>query len=417
MDDRTPIFTSKLVHGAGILVGAAFVANFLAQPFRTFRVQPWAGDFDAFGGAGRLLLQGDGHLLYSPAAQAAAESAYTGVHLGGGQLFVNPAAAAALLAPLMELPFHTALVVFTVGSIACVGLSAFLLLRVVLRCPLISTSGLVVIVATASVASGWNLVMANWDCLLLLCLTCAILALQAQRPLAAGVLLSILFIKPQLIWLAPIFLLMASQWRVLLGLSIGAVAWVAASVLVTGPAPVLQGVHLAFTLGAIQASMGTGIPGLLALLIPGGGVVTVVCLTVGVLAVSLVSWWLREALRADPALAIAFGLTLSLLLSPHILPTDLALLGVPIVLWARRAPSAALWSSLFLSAAVWPYATGIGSPAEVHFALLPQLVVAGGVAWALIREAATLSASQGPLATLTSPQRFRRGPLSAADRA
>lgn len=383
VDVRARAYRVKLLRGAGILAAVALVTEFLAQPLRAFRVQPLAGDFDALTGAARLLVQGQGHLLYSPLAQVAAESAYTGMHLpGDGQLFVNPPPAAAVLIPLVVLPFRIALAVFTAASIACVGLSAWLLLRRVLRRPMLSTAGLVVIASTVSVASGWNLVMANWDAILLLGLSLAIIALEARHPLGAGLLLSILLIKPQVIWLVPITLMAARQWRVLLGLLIGALVWTVGSLLLVGPAALVQGVHLALTLGGLQASAATGLPGLVAQVSP-GGMATNLCLALGLLAVSLLTWRLRACLRADRSLAIALGVAVSLLLAPHVLATDLSLLGIPIVLWARRAPYPALWSSLLLNAVVWPYASGIGSPAEIHLALIPQLVVLTGVVWAL----------------------------------
>jgi hypothetical protein len=380
----------RLVRAAGILLATGFIADLLAQPIRTFRFAPM--DFGAFSGAARMLAQGQGHLIYSPVAQNLALSAYAGVPIPAGNLpFLNPPLAAALLVPLVQLPFRDALGLFTLASLLCVAVSAWLLLRWVLPGPLVSARGLVVITGTASVASGWNLVMSNWDALLLLALAGAVVAQERRRPLLAGILLSALLLKPQVLWLVPVALLVARQWRVLLGLLLGAGLWAISSLLLVGPAAMAQWVQLDLSASAAQASMGTGIPGLFAVWSTSAAASALV-VALGLAVTALVMWRLRAASRRTPSVAMALGVSVSLLFAPHILAPDLCLLGVPVALLARTSPRAALAGSLLISATLWPYASAVGFPAEVHIALLPQLLVAGG----LVRDLHSLGQGERP---------------------
>jgi hypothetical protein len=365
-------------------LAALFVVYFLIQPQRTFRYGP--GDFGAFASAARMLIDGRLALLYSPTAQYATQLAYTGAKIAPNSLpFVYAPLSALALTPIAQLPFAAALAVYTALGMVAVILSAWLMHRYVLPAPLRSLPTLVVVVATFSVPISWDILMANWDAFMLLALVGAA-ALLPRRPVLAGMLLAILFVKPQVAFLVPVALLIARQWRLLLGLAVGVGVWGISTLVMVGTHGTAQWIHIATAIGTIQAAMAVGIPGLLALAgIPTAAIDLVIAL--GAVAATLLFWILRCHLHADPAMAIGLGILASLLLAPHVNLQDPCLLALPLCLWGRTRPRQALAAALLLSFTALPYASIVGVPQEAHLELLAMGVIAIGLVWNLCRPA------------------------------
>jgi hypothetical protein len=369
----------RLSRDAGVITGAGFIALLVGEVSRTYRLQPDV-DFTPVIAAARMLLQGGARALYSPTAQKAAEMSYVGGVVPHGQTlyFLDPAPAAALVIPFAWLPYRAALAIFLLLSLGCLALSGWLLLTRVLHAPLFSTGGLLVIVCTASLSSGWDLAMANWDAMLLLALVGAIIVRQRNHPLIAGLLLSCLLLKPQVIWLVPVVLLVTHEWRTLTGLVLGGLLWLAAFLLLVGPAGLAAAWHLDAGVAQGEAAWATGIPGLVATVLPSSSA-TDTCLAIELLLAASTAWALRRALRADPVFALGIAVAASLLLAPHVFAQDLALMGVPLLLWFRRSPKPAVTCMLLLAVATLPLVAVSPDDLTSRLIVLPQAIILIGL--------------------------------------
>jgi hypothetical protein len=364
----------------GVVLAALFIVYFLIQPQRTFHYGP--GDFGAFASAARMLIDGHLALLYSPTAQYATQLTYTGAKIAPNSLpFVYAPLSALALTPLAHLPFAAALAIYTALGMVAVTLSAWLIHRYVLPAPLQSLPTLVVVVATFSVPISWDILMANWDAFMLLALVGAAVLLP-RRPVVAGILLAGLFVKPQVAFLVPVALLIARQWRPLLGLALGGGIWGVSTLVMVGTHGATQWIHIATAIGSIQASMAVGIPGLLALAgVPNATIDLIIAL--GTVATTSLFWTLRRQLRADPTMAIGMGILASLLLAPHVNLQDPCLLALPLCVWGRARPRQALAAALLLSLTALPYASLVGVAQEAHLELLAMGAIAIGLVWHL----------------------------------
>jgi hypothetical protein len=135
-------------------------------------------------------------------------------------------------------------------------------------------------------------------------------------------------------------------------------------------------------MGAVEATMAVGIPGLLAL---AGVASPLIDLTIalGTLGAVALLWSLRRPLHADPAMAIGLGILASLLLAPHVNLQDPCLLALPLCIWGRSRPHQALGAALLLSLTALPYASLVGIAPEAHLMLLALGVIGAGLVWNL----------------------------------
>ncbi len=175
----------------------------------------------------------------------------------------------------------------------------------------------------------------------------------------AGLLLSVLVVKPQSLWLVPVGLLIIREYRVLLGLLLGGLLWAAASIALVGPSQSTAWVAAVAGAGSQHIAISFGLPGLVGVA-AGAGAGYVAFGVAGILAVAL-GVWFRVRLRANPELAIAIFVCVSLVLSPHVLAQDFVLLAPALSLAARWRPSLSLAAAAVLSIAFLPD-LNLGSP-------------------------------------------------------
>ena len=314
-------------------------------------------DWIPFAAAARLLSRGSS-CLYCAAPLAASEAAYLGHPLptSAGHLvvlnslpsgvayapFLNPPPAAAVLVPLALLPPTVGFLIFTAISVAALA-AAFLLLTTRLDCPRFPT-----LCAVAAVPGVLGLALGQWDALLPLALVAGIWAAR-RRPLLAGLALSVLIVKPQSLWLVPVALLAVREFRVLLGLALGAFLWAAASLALVGPSQFAAWLTAMIGAGSGQLSITFGLPGLLG--VASGADLGYAAIAVSGVLVVAAALCLREHLRARPDLAVALFVCLSLVLSPHVLSPDFVLLAPALALAARVRPGPSLAASAVLSVA------------------------------------------------------------------
>ena len=179
------------------------------------------------------------------------------------------------------------------------------------------TLGSAVVLALAAVAACWWL-------------------MQQNRPIIAGLVLSLTLVRPQVAWLIPVCLLLAGFGRVFIGYLAGAAAVAKATVLTIPMASLVAYAHTIGSVGQHPASWQVAAeltvlnlrPWPVALIL--GIAIAALALTVSVLS--------RRSQEPD-AIAMIAGILGSLLLTPYLHLQDLALLLPALWLGLRWLPS------------------------------------------------------------------------------
>jgi hypothetical protein len=367
-DDRPEAHGLEISRGAALVTGAVLAAFAVTQAIRGL-VTIGSGspnDFVAVATASRLLLQGS-RCLYCAAPLHAVENAYLGGSNPALVRFLNPPIAALVLVPLAELPRTLGLGLFVAISMLAIGIGAWILVTR-LGCPWWTT-----ILGVLALPTAWIVAEGQWDGLLFLALVAAILLLE-RHPVLAGLLLSVLAIKIQTIWLVPVALIALGRWRALLGMGIGAAVFGVSTVAILG-AHWMDWPRLVVQVGSQQAGGAVGLPGLFASL--WGSAAGFLSFAIAAVLAMAASWGLRRRLRDDPQLAIAAAVCVSLLLAPHVFPTDLLLLSPALALAGRPLPVTSAIAALLLSVA---YVVGTLPPILLRLnAYTPALVVVAAV--------------------------------------
>jgi hypothetical protein len=152
--------------------------------------------------------------------------------------------------------------------------------------------------------------------------------LRDDRDVAAGIALSVIFLKPNTAILAPLALLVAGRYRAV-------ASWVAMGGLLALIAVLLMGVQgISAYFNELRAPLPTGAD---ALTLHGAwGLSGVVALAVRILIVGAVLG-VAFRLRGSPALAIPVAVVGSLLISPYLHASDLCLLAAAAwIVWEER---------------------------------------------------------------------------------
>lgn len=188
----------------------------------------------------------------------------------------------------------------------------------------------------------------QWQWAMVLALLIAFALQRRGRGVAAGAVLSLLLVEPQVIWLALPMLIAARQWRMVLGFAGGALGWLAASLVLVGPGQLIRWPGFLLEAHVSDAFRGVGLPAFAAFVGNSGTAAFVTSALLGLAACAL-AWMLRGSMRVHPSHALALGVVLSLVAAPHIYAQDLTLLALPCVVVARRRGGAALLVMLGLS--------------------------------------------------------------------
>src|SRR5579859_275149 len=304
-----------------------------------------AVDYLAIASAGRVV-HGGSSCVYCAGSLAAAQAQLLGYTPASSSTFpvpfVNPALMAWLIQPLAVLPLQTGTDMFIALNVVAMALSATILTRRV--APRLGGPLAICLVVTAvfSLEAGTGILLGQSDGLMLLAATLSIEALARRRPVIAGLLLVPLLLKPQLVWLVPPVLIVARQWRMLGALAAGAAVVVVGSIAVAGPGHLLDAVGLVTAPSYAHLDLqGNAIPALVARPLASNAAAWAVGL--GLAAGAVVAMvMLRDALRRNPVPAVAIGVGLSVVLSPHLGDYSLMLLAIPVAVLAPRAPALAL---------------------------------------------------------------------------
>jgi Glycosyltransferase family 87 len=361
---------------AGILYVVLSAGYDLLQAVRGWRgIQ--LGHYRANIAATRILLSGS-HDIYNAQAQQDAANVYFHTQLSSLETFVHPPQTAWILLPLARLDPRTGYAVFLAIGIGCLAAAAWLLYRHVLP-ESMDGRGRMVVAGTClfSTTVGWSLWWGAWDAFLVLPAAAAVVCSGSGRRFAAGLLLSLLLVKPNLIWLLPVLLAGARQWRTLAGFAVGALTWVLTVPLIVGVDHWLDWTKAsAGVWDAVLASV--SVPGAVSYLFSSTTVTFWCAVVLGLAAIVMTYIW-RGRLRRNAELAIGLGIAVSLATSPYIFEYGLTLLAVPLCLWARTQPRAAMAVAIGLSVA--HLAVGFGL--DWHWEVFAPVIAVIGLARAL----------------------------------
>ena len=205
----------------GVLIAVLLLANLVAQALRAYHDLYDTDYVSTFNTAALMLHNGDSSIYCSTCLQHYAVNLY---HAGAVDFrfqYDNPPLAAWLLQPLALLGAGPGLAVFLAVSLLSIAAAALLLRRSITS----RTQVLVAVLALASLPGAITLTFAQWDSLLLLAFAGGVVAATSGRTLLAGLLLSVLILKPQLVWLLPFAALLAGSWRLVAGFVLGGLVW------------------------------------------------------------------------------------------------------------------------------------------------------------------------------------------------
>lgn len=289
--------------------------------------EPLGADFIAFWAAGKLTLTGEASAAWDNTRLFAAQQLAIADSIGNYAWFYPPTALL-LVTPLALLPYVTAWLLFMAGSLV-------LWLRTLWReLPQRDAWPLLL---------GFPAVLANLQYgqngLLTCAIACLALTRLEQRPLLAGVLLSLLTFKPQLLAPLSLLLLVTRSWRTLIGLAGGSLALALSSLLLWGPEPWLAWPH-ALDLASRLTSQGAlpwlQMPSLFAALRLWQMPVELALSLHALLGLGalLLAWHIWRLTRDNAARGSAAVLA-TLLCSPYLFDYDLAWLALPLI-WLTR---------------------------------------------------------------------------------
>jgi Glycosyltransferase family 87 len=335
-------------------------------------------DFHTYLAAANVGLQQGWSHVYDQSLVAAAQKSL--VPGEWSQPFLSPPTVAWLVAPLTGFSYWTAFGIWAVFS--------FLALAAALAWSGMSTGAGRWIAVVGALTPWWVLHAVNLGQVVPLVAAGIVVAWRLARDdkqIAAGVVLSVIFLKPNTAILVPVALLAAGRYRIF-------GAWLAAGAVLAVIALLVLGPHgLSGYVNQLRSPLPSGAD---ALTLKGAiGATGVVAAVLRVFAVGMV---LATAfrLRASPGLVMPIGVVGSLIVSPYLHASDLCLLSAAAwMVWEER--TAVAWRITlvagWLVASPFLFLTGLGPGLNrwplIESALLLALVV---TAWLPFTSAADL---------------------------
>jgi glycosyl transferase family 87 len=278
--------------------------------------------------------------------------------------FANPPPAAWVILPFTLLPFGPALALWTALS---VGLLLALSQAFARPDPwsrtvfALSALGFLPAFVMVEAAPLSPIVFAGVGC-------CAIL-MKRRRHVLAGLVLSLIAVKPTIAMLVPIAILAAGYLRVFIAWLASTAALTVASVLSVGTQGLLSFIALNLAYFRDDYHLTYSLSQLL------GGEDAYFVAVVVVIVLTLVAAWLLRS--GEPGLPVALGVTGTLLINHHLTPADFTILLIPIWIVMSMSPpiylrvtACALW------AVAWTSSLGLAWPVAAMELLLPLVLVA-----------------------------------------
>lgn len=268
------------------------------------------------------------------------------------QPFLSPPTVAWLVTPLTGFPYWTAFGIWTVFN--------FVILAAALAWAAISTGINRWIFVVAALAPWWVVYAVKLGQVAPLVAAGVVVAWRLMRDdkdVAAGIILSVMFLKPNTVLLVPVALLAAGRYRVF-------AAWFAAGAMLVVIAFAVLGPHgMSAYVNELRAPLPRGADALtLKGAMDASGMVAVVLRLFVVGAVLATAF----KLRGSPALVVPVGILGSMIVSPYLHASDLCVLSVAAwMVWEER------------TALAWRAALGVGwvvaSPFFFYNGIAPTL--------------------------------------------
>ena len=394
-----------------VAVSVALVAAYVVLWLMVTRLQIGRSDFTSTYVGGLLLRQGRGADLYDLAAQSRLHAALIAPDTEGNLPFVDAPIAAALAAPITLLSLDLAYRIWGLLQLAVLTLAVGIAVRSAPwpeRTPA-AWRAAVAMVALGGAGTMVELLQAQWGSVLALGLALAYRDWKHDHHLRGGAWLILCagIAKPHLALGLFAFILGWHNRRVLIGAFGAALAVLALSVLVAGPAGPVKFVGLAISSNTEwQLSTFVSFVGIPGSFLGNAGVSQVIGAIGDVLALGVAAslGWMVRSLPARLDLALAGAAVLSVLASPHAGTHDLVMLAPALawctVLGAGRvsgAASADWWRGPLVPIALWLLLSCAAFISLAGtFQLVPWVLIgAAALAWFGTRN--QLRPSPGPL--------------------
>ncbi len=335
-DDRARI---RLYSGTAVFVALALIGVWLHHRYLVTppNIGPIGLDFLPFWGASHFVLQGHALDAYNievmNRAQLAAEP--WAKQMGGVMPWLYPPIMMLLLAPIALLPFS-----YAYAAYALVGFALYYtaLRRTApwrdARLAIVGFPGVLLVIVAGQIAL-YTTALAGFS-----------LALLRKRPVLAGVIAGLLFVKPHIAVLFPLAFLCARAWRALAACIVTVIATTLLAAAVFGPEVYPTFLH-ATTFARQSIVDGTAqlsrVPTVFVMTRMLGASLTVATIAHGAIALGAVALMIDFWRRATAfALRAAMLMCATVLVSPYLYDYDLAVLAL-VVAWYVRDGMARGW--------------------------------------------------------------------------
>ena len=212
-----------------------------------------------------------------------------------------------------------------------------------------------------------------------------------RRPMVSGALFAILTVKPQFVFLLPLFLAMTGRWRVIVSAVAATAALVAVTSLWFGPDIWWEYLR---KVGPQQHWLLINGSGTLLLMVSSAFVnARLVHLPLDTAwavqalssscAVAMVTWTFWR--KRDPSLSLALLVTATFLFSPWMLNYDMVVLGWVVILLRKRTDNTPIDHYLAITIWILPVAMLLCGVAYIPIAMLALPAFAGRLIWRLAR--------------------------------
>ena len=288
-------------------------------------------DFVHFYTLGHIARNGPVSDLYNPKSQYERQVALVPASAPEHYLPVYPPQVALVFAPLGNLPYHLAAVLWALVNIVVYGGAVYLAWRP-MRHVLAPYS--LVGVAAAAFPPFWNLILhGQTTAIPLIAFGAGAIAIAHNRKILAGLAFGLLLIKPQFGVALAAVVLACGEWSILVGLALSACIQGLAVAGLLGPTVLLDYLHVLPRIAAVQDALEPSVGHLHSLavltrLLPGYG-----ALLAWLLASAGVCWMTVRVWRSSAPVSVRMGALVigSTLVNPHLNVYDAAVIAAPLV--------------------------------------------------------------------------------------
>ena len=334
--------TVKRLRAHGIVLAlclwSVYVWNISAPGLRDRGGVIKGADFIHLYTLGSVALQHKAAELYDADAQAQLAAHRVPGAAGVRYIPLYPPQVSIFFAPLANLPYLPALIIWLTLSSMVYGCCCYTLWR---ACPnLRDRSGIVLLLALAFPGFFHLIVWGQTSAIALACFTAAFFFLRDERPFLAGLALGCLIFKPQLGIAAAVVFVSMRAWRVIAGSLVAAVLQLAVPVVYYSAGSLRAWIHairtVAYDIPVLEPRLYQthSLRTFWTMLMPSADLALVLYLLSGLLILGLtIAVWSR---KPSPPLGLRYSslLLASMLLAPHLIVYDLAILAPAFLLLA-----------------------------------------------------------------------------------